>query len=380
MSTKTTFKRIALVAVAALGLGVMSVVPSQATPISTTVTAGDAGATTQLTSTTVSSDTTTGTSVTVTTLFQGSTETTSVTFLAKSAPAGATVAARMIYLDTAGSTTAKVSKTSTSAASQATRLSQSESETAGGFFYISNGAAGYAGASFSISLESATATAKTGTYVFTVVATNYTGATQSATQFTTDVSIVVTAAADASKTPSAVKSFGNLFSSTQSAGATKQTSDAVVSAVATASSTPVAYLFVGNRNSLDGNTTAEDSLTATVTGAGVVCTVALGATSVSTCGKSIKVAATGDTQFAITPDGTAGASSVSVASSVLGVTYTKSLTFYAKDAKTFTPSVLTPRLVVGTNDSAVVVTAVDANGTNWTGTAYIYPVAAADHL
>jgi trimeric autotransporter adhesin len=33
MSTKTTFKRVALVAVAALGLGVLSVAPSQAAHI-----------------------------------------------------------------------------------------------------------------------------------------------------------------------------------------------------------------------------------------------------------------------------------------------------------------------------------------------------------
>ena len=38
MSTKTTFKRIALVAVAALGLGVLSVAPSQATVFGETLT------------------------------------------------------------------------------------------------------------------------------------------------------------------------------------------------------------------------------------------------------------------------------------------------------------------------------------------------------
>ena len=45
MSTKTTFKRIALVAVAALGLGVLSVAPSQAVVgnLTVTATAGTAG-------------------------------------------------------------------------------------------------------------------------------------------------------------------------------------------------------------------------------------------------------------------------------------------------------------------------------------------------
>lgn len=50
MSTKTTFKRVALVAVAALSLGVLSVAPSQAahigdtltlTPVTSTIVAGD---------------------------------------------------------------------------------------------------------------------------------------------------------------------------------------------------------------------------------------------------------------------------------------------------------------------------------------------------
>ena len=41
MSTKTTFKRVALVAVAALGLGVLSVAPSSAAPTITTTVAYD---------------------------------------------------------------------------------------------------------------------------------------------------------------------------------------------------------------------------------------------------------------------------------------------------------------------------------------------------
>ena len=45
MSTKTTFKRIALVAVAALGLGVLSVAPSSAVVSSLTVTVADGTAT-----------------------------------------------------------------------------------------------------------------------------------------------------------------------------------------------------------------------------------------------------------------------------------------------------------------------------------------------
>ncbi|CAN1644212.1 hypothetical protein MCERH3_00056 [Candidatus Nanopelagicaceae bacterium] len=384
MSTKTTFKRIALVAVAALGLGVLSVAPSSATVIATTVTAGDAGATTQLTATTVASDSTTGTFVTVSSLFTGASESTSVTFVQKSAPAGSTVAARLLFVDTVGSTTARVSNnTLRETGTLATKLAFADSVTAGGYYWVNNtGGAGYAGGSFSLSLESATATAKTGTYVYTVIATNYAAATQSVTQYTTDVSIVVSASTDLSKTPTAAKSFANLISvNSQTAGTAKATSDAVISSVATAATTPVGYVFVGNRNSVDGYVTPEDSLTATVTGAGVICaTTGFNPPTLGTCGKSLKVAATGDYQFAIQADGTAGNSSVSVVSSVTGVTYTKSLTFYAMAAKTITASALTPVLTVGTNDSAVVVSAVDANGTAWTGTPYIYAATAADAL
>jgi len=345
------------------------------------VTPGTAGATTQLTATTVSSDSTTGTFVTVQSLFQGAGESTSVTFVQKSAPATSTVAARMLFVDTVGSTTARVSTNANlNAGTLATKLAQGDSTTAGSFMWINNtGGAGYAGGTFSISLESATATAATGTYVYTVIATNYTGASQQVTQFTADVSIVVSASTALSKTPSAVTSFADLKSANSSAGAADATDDAVLSKVATAG-TLAGFIFVGNRNSSGASTIAEDSLTATVTGAGVVCTGTLGSNSAGTCGKSIKVAATGDYQFVLQGDGTAGASSVAVASSILGVTYTKSLSYYASAAKTITATAFTPVLTVGTNDSAVVITAVDANGTNWTGTAYIYASSAADAL
>jgi len=58
----------------------------------------------------------------------------------------------------------------------------------------------------------------------------------------------------------------------------------------------------------------------------------------------------------------------------------KSVTFYAKTPKTLTAAVEVPVLAVGANDDVVAVTAVDANGSNWAGAAYIYASAAADAL
>jgi len=99
----------------------------------------------------------------------------------------------------------------------------------------------------------------------------------------------------------------------------------------------------------------------------------------SVTGSSFKVAATGDQEFSVLADGRAGVATITITTN--GTTYAaKTVTFYAKAAKTITATVATPVLAVGANTSAVSVTAVDANGTNWTGTAYIVASAAADAL
>jgi len=189
---------------------------------------------------------------------------------------------------------------------------------------------------------------------------------------------VVAAAANVATTPSAVTSFVDILSAAQASGS--DASDAVITSVATAG-TAAGYIYVGNRNAANGTTTAEDSITATVTGAGQVCAAALSATpSATTCGKSIKVSAIGDYQFILQADGNAGSSSITVTSSVAGWTATKAATFYSKAAKTITATVAHPLLKVGTNSGAVRVTAVDAGGVNWTGTFYIVASAAADAL
>jgi len=161
--------------------------------------------------------------------------------------------------------------------------------------------------------------------------------------------------------------------------ATTATLDVVTTSVATAGTT-AGYILVGNRNAANASGVAEDSITATVTGVGNVCTssVGVGAAVGSVCGKSVKVAATGDYQFALQADGIAGTSTITIASSVAGYSVAKQVAYYAKAAKTLTASVLTPVLVVGANDSALSVSAVDANGTNWSGAAYIYASTAAD--
>jgi hypothetical protein len=380
MSTKTTFKRVALVAVAALGLGVLSVAPSQATVsnLTTVVVNGTSAA--------AASDSLTAATVTVTGFVNNSRDTITVQFIEDgarpTAVSGFTAGTpRINIIDTASvASLAKPYNADTASTSQwdGFDLADSAAINTEAFEVFSATANRSIGAKFGVQLESRTALLY-GTYNYLMVVTSYSHAagadTQTVSTTTVPFSIVVATPATSAKTPSAVKSFANLVSSSKSAGTAKETSDAVQSIVATAG-TAAGFIFVGNRNSEDGSSTAEDSLTATVTGVGVVC-ISGG----SVCGKSIsKVAVTGDYQFELKADGSAGASSVAITSGVLGVTYTKTLSFYAKAAKTITASALTPILTVGANDSAVVVTAVDANGTAWTGTPYIYAATAADAL
>ena len=107
MSTKTTFKRIALVAVAALGLGVLSVAPSNAAVINlsaSTVTVKDG------TATTGTSDSRTAAVITISFTSEGNTDSASVTSYVSSKPAaGAAIAQTGIVVhlvDTSTSTSA----------------------------------------------------------------------------------------------------------------------------------------------------------------------------------------------------------------------------------------------------------------------------------
>jgi trimeric autotransporter adhesin len=400
MSTKTTFKRIALVAVAALGLGVLSVAPSSAavSNLTVTITNGTAGLPN------AASDSTTAALINVTGLMEAN-DSITVEVINDSYPtkvassAGAAKKFKFYNLDSAtplftSSTYVVDTLTAGLAAGSAAiggtlgvATAEQSVDSTTVLRIVKKSTTANINQTFGVAMDSATTgsgvdTRTAGVYSYTVIVKAYGGASNNALPLTTIIktlTITITAAADASKTPSAVTSFANLNSAAAAAQAAVGT-DSVISSVATAG-TNAGYIYVGNRNAANGVTTAEDSLTATVTGAGVVCSAALSsAPSATICGKSLKVSAFGDYQFIAQADGTAGASTIVVTSSVAGWTSSKSLSYYSKAAKTITATAFTPILGVGSNDSAVVVTAVDANGTNWTGTAYIVATAAADAL
>ena len=391
MSTKTNFKRIALVAVASLGLGVLSSVPVQAASSGITVTVADG------TSSLTKSDSTTAATVSIAGVL-GDADSITATLVRVAVPAGTVPKTFWHYIDTSTPTmtTAFVETRAaataapaalSNAANRLAVLDTSEAVAAAGtstnmLTVTKTTAQGYVKFNMGVQLDTTSArVAGTYTYqlvvrVFDVNSPALGSAGLAANQnpnltIEKTINIVVAAAADVSATATATYGFANLSATTIADGATQAT-DATINALAT-SGTTRGFLFVAVRNAANGSATATDSLTATVTGVGLVCSEA------GTCGKSLsKIAVTGDYQFTLQGDGNGGTSTVVITSGVTGVSYSKQLTYYATAAKTLTASVLTPVLKIGANDSAVAVTAVDAAGAVWGGAAYIVASAAAD--
>ena len=379
MSTKTNFKRVALVAIAALGMGVLSSVPAKAVgDLSVTVVNGSF--------TTGQADSRTAATISIAATIEDVRDTITISVVGNGTLGDSVVAAAasqrramLIFLETTTAARSVVDDVALSTAPKAQMAKYGTVAVTSGAMSIASDSIGRVGAKFGIQVDSSSAAAPAGTYSFTVFVKQYTQGVAQPVTTTYTASLVVAELANESLTPSAVTSFVKLSSAGLTSSATTSTLDDVVTSVATAGTT-AGYILVGNRNAANGSADAEDSITATVTGVGNVCTssVGVGAAVGSVCGKSVKVAATGDYQFALQADGVAGTSTVTIASSVAGYSVAKQVNYYAKAAKTLTASVLTPVLVVGSNDSAVSVSAVDANGTNWSGAAYIYASTAAD--
>jgi len=192
MSTKTTFKRIALVAVAALGFGVLSVVPSQATVSLTTVTVVQQGK-----AATADAESLTAAMFTVSGLVDNIADTITVGMVLKSRPTGATTEARLFMIET---TTASATLVSDVIGTPGVAVAIADSFTAGAAtpFGIHSATPSYVGAKFGIQLDSTTAALKAGTYTYTVMVKSYSaGAFTTPVTQTQDITIVVAAAAAA---------------------------------------------------------------------------------------------------------------------------------------------------------------------------------------
>ncbi len=383
MSKKTNFKRIALVAVAALGMGVLSSVPSQAlwngsvgSALTLTVTNGTAGLTGE------KSDSTTAGRFGVTGLALASTDSLSVTIINKSKPALATSypAPLFMLVDTGTSTAGLVAptgrKSDTAAHSGAFTSITPYTETSTAIHLTpASGATGYVSANFLVFLESATSTRVAGTYTYTIVVTPRNSSLQAALDTQTagsvqsvDISFVVTEAASvlAAASTTIVPGSSTAFLASTEALAT---ADAAVSALATASSTAAAVLRVKTFNTVSA---APESITVTISGAGILSFGGIN-------GASLVVQGDGDTPISILPDGRAGVATIAVSTTTRQFA-NKSMSFYAAAPATLVASVPTPNLAIGSNSDTIRVVAKDSTGVSWAGAVYLYASTAADAL
>jgi len=367
MSTKTTFKRIALVTVAALGFGVLSTAPSSAAVAGATVTVTNGAATTLL------ADSTTAATITLGwTASAGLTDSYTVQVAYReAAPATSNASPKILFSDSSTSTTGSnptVDSTSAGSAADAAKVfvrgTDVDYNTALNLRSL-NGAGATQGVTFKLYLgETYSGGAQlvvAGTYKYNVITTN------GSSTVITPVDIVVskTAATLAAEDKVATATYSKVI---LSAGSSWQETavDSAVAVISTAATSTQAVARVMLKNA--ANSPALESVTATITGPGLI------SGDGSTWGKSFvfattQVATTKDVQ--IRADGTAGVGSLVISSP--SVTFpAKTITFFSKAAKTITASVVYPVIATGATAEVIEATAVDANGANWAGTMYAY--------
>ena len=378
MSTKTNFKRIALVAVAALGMGVLSSAPSQA------AFSGTAGSTLAVTVTNgtgslsgSASDSTTAGTIAIVGLGLSTGESYTITSAKKSWPGTTTSAAtpdlHFQFKDSATSTTSVFGSIPTQATagrvlSPGTLADTGTTVSAGAVGSTANAYVNTSWYAFQDSSSVSSITRVAGTYVYTLIITPVTVATAAQAQ-TVDISITIAAAAADSTVASPANS--TAFIGT----ATTATSDTTLSGLATASDTPRGYIVVKLRNasSASTGTAARESVTVTTT---------IGTVGTSDVrGRSVVLKYDTSTQLNVNvyADGTAGTGTITVTTPSVTFT-TKSVSFYAAAPATLVASVPTPNLKVGSNSDAIRVTAKDANGNLYTAPLYVYASTAADAL
>ena len=366
MSTTTNFKRIALVAVAALGMGVLSSVPSQAVGNADLLVLATGTQNTMAASGGTIADSGTAATATFSYLAAASVnDTYTLTVSLKSAPTGNT-SLPFLMVDTysVGSTTGVIGVVDTDAligTTAASALVQYDTAAASnGTVYIQNpgATAGIITAKFKVMINGPTVA---GAYVVNIkggpVSAHATaGGSDNIVADGQDVTITVSGL---TTTSSAANSKAQLTSGATYAGVAAATGvDSAVSIAATASTTAGAVVRVILATST-GAFTATESITVTTT----IGTV--GVLSTGSLGKSVVLAypapsSTG-VDLGIYADGTSGTASITI--STPSVTFAaKSVTFYSTTVSKIVATKITNTLSVGSNAAVVVGKATDASG------------------
>ena len=341
MSTTTNFKRIALVAVAALGLGVLTSVPSNAAINADTVTLSSATAAQN------TNETYTATSAVATVTFFGViADSMSITTALTSAPAGNTalptlqlVETSSAFVDSASASAKKLNDTiSANTATKVEARSSSVNTTAKFAVYLTEG-------------NGVTAPTTAGTYTVKITPATVGGSGAiNATAVT--LTITVTAAPLLDTAPSATTSKVYIQGPENPAGKTAAAADSVVafakSPNANGTAGQAAYIVVNQLNAAGG--AASDSLTAEISGPG---TLGSGAWNEASRGRSLTVRV--NDSITVWSDGSSGNSTVTIKAATSGVVLaTKTLKFYGATSA-LTGTAVTA--IIGTTGTVKVVAA-----------------------
>jgi len=367
MSTKTTFKRVALVTVAALGFGVMSVVPSNA------VSQADSLALSAATAAQTTAETMTATSAVATLSFiaQNAGDTISVTASLVSGPTGNTALPVLAFSDSV--TTTVVKDLATGGTARAFPYDM------GLQAFVSNSAAvaTLTTAKFKVYMAgtSNAAPTKIGTYVVKLTpAVAGGGGTLNGTAQT--LTITVTAAAALDTIPSA-----SLSTVTLAAGETSTTAvagvDDVISAAKTVGTNAVATIKVTQLNA--AGAAAGESMTVTVSGPGTVTSIVPdNAPDDGTATGARAITVKNGDLIQVWADGSAGTGTVTITSTTSSVALgSKTVTFFSTVTAKLTASVKKAHILAGgtgnadgglsssasvTNTRVFLVNAADADG------------------
>ena len=348
MSTKTTFKRIALVAVAALGFGMLSVAPSNSVVVAHTLAIDSA----------------------TDTVAVGETATALLTqsFIAVAANDSVTVQAAI---------------TSTNAANASVKLFTYDSATASGEFVAPGGTQGsatlHAGSRTANNAVNHRITAQlynplvAGTYTVTIYATPSAAGAAASGTYTTILTWTVTVTAPdkvATTGTSILRAYSASGANSSPWGGTAATSDSTVVGSRALGTAPRATIWTTQTNAAG---TADESLTAVISGPGYITTSAAGSEGTVNPGAGFAITVKNGNPIYVWANGTAGEATITV-KTVSGVTLgTESVKFYGSVTTLAVTSVAGTEKLIGlagvsstvsnTQTSAFAVTATDALGT-----------------
>jgi hypothetical protein len=368
MSTKTNFKRIALVAVAALGLGVLSSVPTQAAIVDDVTVTTTNGAVPSL----GRSDSTTAATIAVSAFAEGTADTIGVVLTLGTQPSTgnhSTAKVMVTFLDTALASGGVVSPAGMGAVGTAWGVTAAtigiESLTATTAKPVVARAAENSGrtyAKFGVFLDSATARVA-GTYTVDYVVRGYSGGaapTTSALIKSGTLSIVVT---DGALAAAGAVSAAGTSTAVMTAASPASGDDSGVTAVVTPTGNAIANITVTQKTAAGLPSRESITVTTNIGNVGSACTSAA---------KNITIvgAANGINTLVVCADGTSGTAKITVKTT--SVTFSvKTVTFYSTVVDKITAVQLGATLG-GTSTAVIAATATDAAGNKIIANSSVY--------